>query len=101
LAGKTRLFAHWAALLILALSATAVRANPPKGYPFVDYSEGLRQARAEHKQIFMYFGRFGCGWCAKTNRETFSNPALRKLYISHYVLVYVDGKRPAPDPAER
>lgn len=68
------------------------QANPPKGYPFVSYDVGLRQARAEHKKIFLYFGRYGCGWCAKTNRESFSDTALRKRYIDHYVLVYVDAE---------
>ena len=94
-----------AALLVAALfSATAAVAEPPEGYPFVSYGEGLRQAQAQHKKIFLYFGRFGCGWCAKTNKETFSNKALRKLYTEHYVLVYVDaesGKRLTLPSGER
>ncbi len=82
-----------AAMIIAALCfSIAARAEPPKGYPFVSYSEGLNLAQAQHKKIFLYFGRFGCGWCAKTNKETFSNKALRKLYTEHYVLVYVDAE---------
>lgn len=83
-------------LLLLFLVTVTAHAEPPKGYPFVSYDEGLRQAQAKGKKIFLYFGRFGCGWCGKTNAETFSDADLRKLYTEHYVLVYVDaesGKR--------
>jgi thioredoxin-related protein len=42
--------------------------------------------------VFAYFGRYGCGFCDKTNKESFSNPELKKLYTEHYVLVYVDAE---------
>lgn len=88
----------------LILASTSLWAQPPKGYPFVSYDIGLAQAKKSHKKLFVYFGRFGCGYCAKVNRETFSDPALRKLYIKHYVLVYVDaesGKRLTLPDGER
>lgn len=74
------------------LVAGVVRADPPDGYPFVSYDQGLRMAQEQGKKIFLYFGRYGCGWCEKTNKETFSDPALRKRYTEHYVLVYVDAE---------
>lgn len=85
---------HAALLLALAalVSVTPAEADPPGGYPFVSYDEGLRRARAEGKRVFLYFGRYGCGWCEKTNKETFSDPGLRQLYTRHYVLVYVDAE---------
>lgn len=67
-------------------------ADPPPNYPFVSYDEGLRQAARLNKPIFLYFGRYGCGWCDKTNKETFSDAGLRRLYMDHYVLVYVDAE---------
>lgn len=73
-----------------------VSADPPQGYPFLKYDEGLKKAQADHKKIFVYFGRFGCGFCDKTNKETFSDPALHDLFVKNYTLVYVDaesGKR--------
>jgi thioredoxin-related protein len=76
----------------LALLAAPVLADPPAGYPFVAYDEGLRQAQQAQKPIFLYFGRYGCGWCDKTNKETFSDAALRERYSQHYVLVYVDAE---------
>ena len=74
----------------------SVHAEPPQGYPFIAYDEGMAQARMQNKKVFLYFGRFGCGYCTKTNIETFSDNALHKLYARNYVLVYVDaesGKR--------
>lgn len=86
-----------ALLVLLALAfATLVRADPPAGYDFVDFNAGLARAKAENKPIFLYFGRYGCAWCDHVNRKTFADPALKKLYSEHYVLVYADsesGKR--------
>ncbi len=79
--------------LLLALSfAGPVYADPPEHYPFVTYDQGLAQSQREGRPVFVYFGRYGCGWCEKTNREAFSDPALRELYIRRYVLVYVDAE---------
>ncbi len=79
--------------LFLAFPALA---DPPHDYEFVTYDQGLRLAEKENKPIFLYFGRYGCAWCDWTNKETFSDPELRKLLTDHFVLVYVDaesGKR--------
>ena len=76
----------------LLFSAVTAWADPPPGYPFVDYNAGLKAARASGKPIFLYFGRYGCAWCDHTNKQTFSDPALKKLYSSHYELVYVDSE---------
>lgn len=92
-----------ALLLGLGMAFTAF-ADPPENYPFLSYDEGLKQARAQNKRLFLYFGRLGCGWCDKTNKEAFSDPALRALYIDHYVLVYADaesGKRLTLPSGER
>jgi thioredoxin-related protein len=84
-------------LLILSLFlSTVVNAEAPAGYPFLPFDQAMVQARAEHKPLFVYFGRYGCGYCEKTNREAFSNDKVRATYIQHYVLAYVDaesGKR--------
>lgn len=79
----------FAVLVLLALSAWA---DPPQGYPFVSYDQGMVRAKEEAKPVFLYFGRYGCAWCDKTNRESFSNPEIRKRYTEHYVLVYVDAE---------
>ncbi len=56
------------------------------------------------KPIFLYFGRYGCAWCEHTNKVSFSDPALKKLYTDNYELVYVDaesGKRLTLPSGER
>lgn len=64
-------------IAILAASfmlAGTVWADPPAGYPFLEYDDGLEGAVREHKPVFLYFGRYGCGWCEKTNKESLSDP---------------------------
>ena len=92
-------------LLVAGLLWTgAALADPPPGYPFVNFDAGLRAARESGKPIFLYFGRYGCAWCDHTNRKTFSDAALKTLYSENYVLVYVDaesGKRLTLPSGER
>src|SRR3989344_6539545 len=102
---QSRFVGFWLAIVLLVFGPTLpVYADPPENYPFLSYDDGLKQARAQDKRIFLYFGRLGCGWCDKTNKESFSDPALRALYINHYVLVYADaesGKRLTLPSGER
>lgn len=79
-------------------------ADPPPGYAFVDFDAGLKAAKSSGKPIFLYFGRYGCAWCDHTNKKTFSDAGLKKLYSDGYVLVYVDaesGKRLTLPSGER
>lgn len=78
--------------LVLSLVTSLLWAEPPDGYPFVSFDQGLAQAQKNQQKIFIYFGRLGCGYCDKVNHETFVDEALRKLYIKNYVLVYVDSE---------
>jgi len=77
---------------ILLLPFTGLWADPPSNYPFLAYDKALKQAKQQNKKIFLYFGRYGCGYCEKTNKETFSDARLRSLYIKNYVLVYIDAE---------
>lgn len=91
-----RVFIVWpvtALIGILTLIASlSVYADPPKDYSFVQYDKGLHAAQKEGKKIFLYIGRYGCGFCDKTNKESFSNPDIKKRYTNHYILVYVDAE---------
>ena len=79
-------------MALSCIFSNAALADPPPKYPFHTFDEGLRLARQQNKPLFVYFGRLGCGWCDKTNKESFSNEQLRKTYIAHYILVYVDAE---------
>lgn len=83
-------------LLIMGAFSLPVLAEPPAGYPFLSFDKAMQQAQTQNKLLFVYFGRYGCGYCDKTNKEAFSDPQVREAYIKHYVLAYVDsesGKR--------
>lgn len=86
-------FAVFLMTLFFILPAVA---EPPQGYPFQSFDKAMQQARAESKPLFVYFGRYGCGYCEKTNKEAFSDQQVRDAYSQNYVLAYVDaesGKR--------
>lgn len=85
---------------LLVLSAALVfqpaQADAPEGYPFLSFDEAMQQAREQDKTLFVYFGRYGCGYCEKTNKEAFSDETVRQVYTGNYILAYVDsesGKR--------
>jgi thioredoxin-related protein len=82
-------------LMLMALSDW-VMADPPDGYAFLPFDKALAQSQAESKVLFIYFGRYGCGYCEKTNKEAFVDPQVKQRYTANYVLAYVDaesGKR--------
>ena len=82
--------------LTTTLFSLSAIAEPPHGYPFLPFDKAMQQAQAQNKPLFVYFGRYGCGYCDKTNKEAFSDSQVHDIYTQHYVLAYVDsesGKR--------
>ena len=79
------------ALLFVGLFADAV-ASPPDGYAFIPFDEALRRAAVSGQRIFLYVGREGCPTCEKTNRESLSDAALRRLLQTEYLASYVDSE---------
>ena len=77
-------------LAIFLFLAVPARAEPPEGYDFVPFDEGFRIAAERDQRMFLYFGRYGCAWCDKTNKEAFTDPEVHRIYTANYVLVYVD-----------
>ena len=82
------------AYLIAGLLALPMRvlADPPDAYPFLSFDRAMSQSRSDGKLLFVYFGRYGCGYCEKTNKEAFVDPEVKERYTSHYVLAYVDAE---------
>ncbi len=79
------------ALLPLLLPSPAP-ADPPEGYPFLAFDQAMAEAQSTGLPLFVYFGRYGCGYCEKTNREAFIDPEVKRRYTQHYVLAYVDAE---------
>ncbi len=67
-------------------------ADAPEGYPFVPFDEAMAQSQNQTKILFVYFGRYGCAYCEKTNREAFIDPTVRQRYLANYSLAYVDAE---------
>jgi len=72
--------------------SAVLRADPPDGYKFLRYDQGIAKAQQNKRKIFVYFGREGCGFCDVTNRKAFSLPEVRARYEKNYELVYVDAE---------
>ena len=84
---------HKLTLILLTLVCiTSVSANPPSEYPFLRFDQALQQAGTDGKLVFVFFGRYGCAYCEKTNKEAFSDPTVRDKYVGHYILTYVDSE---------
>ncbi len=80
----------WTLLLLLLLVASASSAAPPEEYSFKNLTEAFKQAKAEGKPVFLYFGRYGCSTCRKMHAEVFIDEVMLKRYESDFVLAYVD-----------
>ncbi|MCP4492617.1 MAG: thioredoxin fold domain-containing protein [Gammaproteobacteria bacterium] len=82
---------HWFLLIgIIFASFQAVLAAPPEGYRFLNLTDALRQSGAEHKPMFLYFGRYGCSTCRKMHKEVFSDAGLMQEFNDEFILAYVD-----------
>ncbi len=78
--------------LCLGLLPGMTFADPPDGYTFRSYDEGLAQSARTHRPVFLYFGREGCGFCDFTNQNAFSDAEVHEKFNTHYELVYVDAE---------
>ena len=77
-------------LAALLLAAGTAAAAPPKGYKFVRFEEGMRQAYEQKKPMFVLFGFDGCVHCAIIDRQVFREQDIKEMLSGSYVLVYVD-----------
>lgn len=80
------------ALALLLLLPLTSAADAPEGYPFLPFDQAMAQSKRLAKPLFVYFGRYGCGYCEKTNREAFIDPSVRERYTANYSLAYVDAE---------
>lgn len=82
--------------LLLIVLTNQSYSDEPEGYRFYSFDEAMKQAQETSKPVFVYFGRYGCGYCEKTNKEAFISAKVKETYSNNYVLAYVDsesGKR--------
>ncbi len=84
--------------VVVQLAPAVAHANPPTGWPFIEFNEAVRTAKRVNKPLFVYFGFPTCPYCEIANKNTFSADALRKIYTGHYVLAYFDIRGNPDDP---
>lgn len=77
-------------LASLLMWISAAHAEAPAAYAFQSYPEAVRSAGNSGKPVFLYMGRHGCGYCAKTNQESFSDARLRTQLSDAFELAYID-----------
>lgn len=80
------------ATILFYLTVTPVFATPPEGYHFVSYQKAVQLSKTNGKPIFIYMGRHGCGFCDRTNKESFSNPEVKQKMESTFNLVYMNSE---------
>ncbi|HRE84530.1 MAG TPA: thioredoxin family protein [Opitutaceae bacterium] len=65
------------------------------------YEEAISVAKAQNRQVFMYFtGSDWCGWCKRLNAEVLSTAEFAKYAHERLVLLKVDFPRQFKQPAE-
>ncbi|SNT42271.1 hypothetical protein SAMN05421770_11341 [Granulicella rosea] len=84
--------ARWLLLLVLLVSPFAgdAQSTPP---PIVWHAWSDRifaQAAREHKFVLLDLEAVWCHWCHVMDKETYSNPAVRRLMAKSYIAVKVD-----------
>lgn len=77
---KQRLLTFFSLLLITGLPS---QAQPPAAEAVL--KEGLQQAKAEKKHLFVMFHASWCGWCHKMD-NSMNDPACKKFFQDHFVV---------------
>lgn len=69
--------------------ATSKRVIDPKKITWLNFSDGLKYARAENKHVLLDFTASWCGWCKKMDAETFADSTVIKMINTHFIPVKV------------
>ena len=66
---------------------------------FTDYHQGLAQARATNKPMFLLFtGSDWCRWCMRLEHKILNRPAFKAAVGDQFVFVKIDNPRHRPFP---
>ena len=90
---KTRTLVFLSILSLAASSLPAQKAAQPAADPIVWHpwsDEIFAQAAREHKFVLLDLEAVWCHWCHVMDKETYADPAVRRLMASKYIAVKVD-----------
>ena len=68
--------------------------EPPSGSAamWLPFNEGMALAAKEQKNVVIDFYTTWCHWCKVMDRETFSDPTVKKYLAEHFVTIRIDAE---------
>jgi thioredoxin-related protein len=59
---------------------------------WLPFNEGMALAAKENKHVVIDFYTTWCHWCKVMDRETFSNPEVKKYLAEHFITIRIDAE---------
>jgi len=88
---------HFVIILLLISGLQAVNLNW-----LHDYDTALKQAKKEHKDVYLFIGADVCKWCDRFYKTTLSKKEVIKKLKEDYVLLYMSrDQHKIPDKFEK
>jgi thioredoxin-related protein len=63
-----------------------------KAGAWLPFNEGMALAAKENKHVVIDFYTTWCHWCKVMDRETFSNPEVKKYLGEHFITIRIDAE---------
>ena len=81
----------WLLLLLTACSVHAPASGPAQPVVWHPWSDAVFvQAKREHKFVLLDLEAVWCHWCHVMDKETYRDPAVRRLLATRYIAIKVD-----------
>jgi len=74
-------------LLVIMLFAATLMATELHWYD--EYEDALREAKKEHKLIYIFISSSQCGWCHKFEKTTLQDEAVKKELHKEFITVHL------------
>lgn len=59
---------------------------------WVSFNEGMARAEKENRHVIIDFYTSWCHWCKVMDRETFSDPEVKKYLVEHFVTIRINAE---------
>lgn len=79
-------------IFLAVFTSISISADMPDGYKFLSFNQALVNSSKDQKNVFIYYGRVGCGFCEMTNQRSFSKNEVKIIFNQSYHMVYLDSE---------